>query len=62
MAESGTDLNPLIPAPIEVILLMVACGVAALAVVGLVVFFAFRRSAPPQDSHPHADEQSDQRV
>ena len=60
MAE--TELNPLIPHPIEVILLLVGVGLLVALVIGLVIFVAFRRSAPPKEPQPRAGEQSEQRV
>ncbi|HSE07889.1 MAG TPA: hypothetical protein VLB29_04425 [Nocardioidaceae bacterium] len=48
--QSETDLNPLIPGPLEVIVAIIACGAVALVVVGVVVFFALRRSAAPRQT------------
>ncbi len=58
MAE--TELNPLIPHPIEVILMLVGVGLVVALLIGLVIFVAFRRSAPPKETQPREAEQSDQ--
>lgn len=60
MAE--TELNPLIPHPIEVILMLVGVGLLVAFVIGLVIFIAFRRSAPPKETHQREGEQSEQQV
>lgn len=60
MAE--TELNPLIPHPIEVILMLVGVGMLVALVIGLVIFVAFRRSAPPKETQQREDEQSEQRA
>lgn len=57
MAE--TELNPLIPHPIEVILMLVGVGLLMALVIGLVIFVAFRRSAP-KETQQHDGEQSEQ--
>lgn len=60
MAE--TELNPLIPHPIEVILVLVGVGLLVALVIGLVIFVAFRRSAPPKEPQQRAVEQPEQHV
>lgn len=58
MAES--ELNPLIPHPVEVILVLVGVGLVTALVIGLVIFVAFRRSAPPKETQQRDGECSDQ--
>jgi hypothetical protein len=60
MAE--TDLNPLIPHPGEVILMLVVVGLLMALVIGLVIFVAFRRSAPRKQTHQREGEQPEQHV
>jgi hypothetical protein len=57
-----TELNPLIPHPIEVILMLVGVGLVMALVIGLVIFVAFRRSAPPEPTQQRDGDQSGQRA
>jgi hypothetical protein len=58
-AMEQEDLNPLIPSPLEVILLVGLFGLAILLFIGLAVFIVRRRTPDREAAHP-SDEASNE--